>query len=52
MNEEVQAYINKYPKKIIELYTKLRTLIYSSTSQEIEENYGLNYQATMLEILL
>lgn len=37
MNEEVQTYINKYPKEIIELYTELRTLIYSSTSQEIEE---------------
>lgn len=37
MNEEIKAYIDKYPDEIQELYIKLRTIIYDSVSQEIEE---------------
>ncbi|WP_040214603.1 DUF5655 domain-containing protein [Clostridium polynesiense] len=37
MNESVKEYIDKYSPDIKELYIKLRTIIYDSISQEVEE---------------
>ena len=37
MNESVREYINKYSPDIKELFIKLRTIIYDSISQEVEE---------------
>ena len=37
MNEDVKEYIGKYSIEIRELYEKLRTIVYDSVSQEIEE---------------
>ena len=37
MTENVQEYIDRYSPEVKELFTQLRTLIYDSVSQEIEE---------------
>ena len=37
MNEKVKEYIDKYPMDIINLFIKLRTMIYDSVSQKPEE---------------
>lgn len=37
MNEQVKDYINKYPSEIIDMYHKLRRLIFESVSCEPEE---------------
>lgn len=37
MNEQVKEYISKYPSEIIELFQKLRNLIFESVSSEPEE---------------
>ncbi|MDO5521912.1 MAG: DUF1801 domain-containing protein [bacterium] len=37
MDEKVKEYINNYPFEIIDLYYKLRAIIYDSISQEPEE---------------
>lgn len=37
MNEEIKRYIENYPAEIRDLYMKLRTIIYDSVSQKIEE---------------
>lgn len=37
MYEKVKEYIDKYPKEIIELYSKLRAMIYDNAMQEPEE---------------
>lgn len=37
MNETVKEYVDKYPQEIIDLYSKLRAIIYDSVPQEIEE---------------
>ena len=37
MNNEVENYVSGYPTEIIEMYNKLRGLIYESTTDEIIE---------------
>lgn len=37
MNEEIKVYIEKYPVEIINLFQKLRKLIYDSVLVDIEE---------------
>ncbi|MBQ9886440.1 MAG: DUF1801 domain-containing protein [Lachnospiraceae bacterium] len=37
MNEDIKSYIEKYSDQINKLFVKLRTLIYDSVSQNIEE---------------
>lgn len=37
MDEQIKAYIEKYPDKITEMFTALRQLIYDSASAELEE---------------
>lgn len=37
MNEEIQTYIENYPREIVELFKTLRKLIYDSTDAEITE---------------
>lgn len=37
MNEQVKEYIEKYPSDIIELFSKLRQMIYDSASSAPEE---------------
>ncbi|MBQ8781739.1 MAG: DUF1801 domain-containing protein [Oscillospiraceae bacterium] len=37
MNEQIKAYIEKYPDKITEMFAELRQLIYDSASAELEE---------------
>ena len=37
MQDEVKAYLEKYPEAIRELYVLLRTVAYESAAQEIEE---------------
>lgn len=37
INEAVEAYIEKYPDEIKTMFLKLRTLVFSSTGDEIEE---------------
>lgn len=37
MDNEVKEYMKKYPSEIKELFGELRTLIFSSVSNEIEE---------------
>lgn len=37
MNEQVKEYIEKYPSEIVALFSKLRQLIYDSTSTEPNE---------------
>lgn len=37
MNEQIKAYIEKYPDEIIAMFTDLRKLIYDSVSVAIEE---------------
>lgn len=37
MDKKVKEYIDKYPMEIIELYSKLRTMVYDSASQGLEE---------------
>ena len=48
MNEDIKEYIEKYPTEIIKLFNELRELIYNSTTLEVEEKCGLNYQLIML----
>lgn len=37
MNEQIKAYLEKYPDEIIAMFTNLRKLIYDSVSVAIEE---------------
>ena len=37
MNEQVKNYIDKYPADIVDLFNKLRQLIFDSVSCEVEE---------------
>ncbi|MBP3922364.1 MAG: DUF1801 domain-containing protein [Ruminiclostridium sp.] len=37
MNEQIKAYIEKYPDEIIAMFTNLRKLIYDSISADLEE---------------
>ncbi|MBQ8790064.1 MAG: DUF1801 domain-containing protein [Ruminiclostridium sp.] len=37
MNEQIKAYLEKYPQEIIATFTSLRKLIYDSVSVAIEE---------------
>lgn len=37
MEEKVKEYINKYPIEIVDLYNELRSLVYDSVSQEVDE---------------
>lgn len=37
MNEQIKAYIEKYPDEIIAMFTDLRKLIYDSVSADLEE---------------
>ena len=37
MQDEVKAYLEKYPEAIRELYVQLRTVAYESAAQEIED---------------
>lgn len=37
MNEQVKEYIDKYPSEIVDMYEKLRKLIFDSVSCEPEE---------------
>lgn len=37
MNEQIKAYIEKYPDEIIAMFTNLRKLIYDSVSADLEE---------------
>ena len=37
MNKSVKACLEKYPAEIAELYQKLRSLLYDSTSSEVQE---------------
>ncbi len=37
MNEQVKAYLDKYPSEIIDMYNNLRKLIFDSVSSEPDE---------------
>ena len=37
MNEQIKAYLEKYPQEIFDMFTELRKLIYDSVSFAIEE---------------
>ena len=37
MNEQVREYIDKYPSEIIDMYNKIRQIIFDSVSSEPEE---------------
>lgn len=37
MNEQVKNYIDKYPSEIIDMYNRLRQIIFDSVSCELEE---------------
>lgn len=37
MNEQVKAYIDKYPREIVDMYNNLRRVIFDSVSNGVEE---------------
>ena len=37
MNEQVRAYLTRYPQEIVDMYDQLRTMIYACASREPEE---------------
>lgn len=37
MNEQVKAYIEKYPEEIVDMFMALRQLVYDSVSADVAE---------------